>query len=303
MRVFVTGASGYIGNAVALAFRRAGHRVYGMVRNETRAHGLLCDEIEPVIGQLSNPPSYAAALQQSDVYVHCAFDMSDHGVQQDKETIGVLLAAARAGQSRKTIIYTSGCWVYGNTGHEVVDEGTPARPLPLVAWRPKHEQLILDNAKPSLRTLVMRPGCVYGGLGGLTGIWFSSARRGSVDIVDRGQNRWPMIHVQDLASVYVLAAEQEAYNGLIFNISDGSRNTVREMCEEVARVAGIPGSLRFLNREEASVQYGGLAEGLLADLQMSSSRARLLLGWQPRHCNFLDFAADYWKAWNALHGF
>src|SRR6059058_3796117 len=213
MRVFVTGATGYVGFAVASALRRAGHDVYGLTRAAAKAPQLARQEIRPVIGDIGDPKSYADTAEDCSVLVHAAFD--------------ALIEAGRRGSQPKTLIYTSGVWVHGDSGEKLVDETSPLDPIKLVAWRPAHEQLVLQ-AK-GVRGLVMRLGCVYGGRGGLTGDWFAAAAAGKAPtVVGSGHNRWTMVHLDDLADAYVRAAES-GRAGEVFDVTDRSRATVLEM--------------------------------------------------------------------------
>src|SRR2546430_2263317 len=173
MRVFVTGATGYVGFAVATALRRAGHDVYGLTRGAAKASQLARQEIHPVQGDIGDPKSYADAAEECSVLVHAAFESSASAVAKDKSAIDALIEAGRRGAQPKTLIFTSGVWVHGDTGGKLVDESTPLHPIKLVAWRPAHEQMVLQ-AK-TVRGLVIRPGCVYGGRRGVTGGWFAPA--------------------------------------------------------------------------------------------------------------------------------
>src|SRR5438552_4466074 len=166
MQVFITGATGYIGFAVSAALRRHGHRVLGLARDDTKATRLARHEIEPVIGDLADPKSYADVAARCSVLIHTAFDYSADGVAKDKLTIETLLDAGRRGAQPKTLIFTSGAWVYGDTGDHMVDETTPLNPIKLVAWRPAHEQLVLGAGAGGVWSIVIRPGRVYGGAGG-----------------------------------------------------------------------------------------------------------------------------------------
>src|SRR3989454_4721271 len=116
MQVFVTGATGYIGFAVAAALRRAGHRVWGLARSEARARRLARHEIEAVIGDLADPKTYLEIASECALVVHIAFDYSADGVAKDKTAIDTLLDAGRRGAKPKTLVFTSGAWVYGDTG-------------------------------------------------------------------------------------------------------------------------------------------------------------------------------------------
>src|SRR2546426_11447919 len=206
MRVFLTGATGYVGFAVATALRRAGHDVCGLTRAAAKVPQLARQEIRPVIGDIGDPKSYADTAEECSVLVHAAFESSASAVAKDKTAVDALIETGRRGSQPKTLIFTSGVWVHGDTGGKLVDETNPLDAIKLVAWRPAHEQLVLQ-AK-AVRGLVIRPGCVYGGRGGVTGDWFGAAAAGKAPTVGgSGHNRWAMAHGDDLAHAYALAAE------------------------------------------------------------------------------------------------
>src|SRR2546427_7782188 len=225
MRVFVTGATGYVGFAVATALRRAGHDVYGLTRGAAKASQAARQEIHPVQGDIGHPKSYADAAEECSVLVHAAFESSASAVAKDKSAVDALIETGRRGSQPKTLIFTSGVWVHGDTGGKLVDETNPLDAIKLVAWRPAHEQLVLQ-AK-AVRGLVIRPGCVYGGRGGVSGGWFAAAAAGKAPtVVGSSQNRWAMVHVDDLADAYVRAAES-GLAGEVFDVTDRSRRTLR----------------------------------------------------------------------------
>lgn len=302
MRVFVTGATGYIGFAVAEAFRQAGHYVVGLVRSEEKALKLRKAEIMPVIGDLAKPETYLKAIKNAEVVVHCGFENSSNGVTIEGTAIGALLEGTRsAGTSTRALIYTSGVWTTGNTGSKIADEASPKHPLDLVKWRLSIEERLFQASSRHLRTVIISPGCVYGGSGSgsLTNMWFSSALDdGSVEIVGQGQNRWAMIHYRDLAQAYVLAVENEL-SSLVLNITDNSRNTVEEMALAVAYTAGIPNKIHLLSAKDSEKKHGKLTQGLLIDQQISNERATNLLGWHPRHKSFISDIDIYFQSWKA----
>ena len=297
MRVFITGAAGYVGHGVARAFRAKGHTVYGLVRSEEDAHLLSLEEIWPIMGDLEQPDSYRQILNEVEVVVHCAFDFSsDKGVEHDARTIDVILQALSQNSLPRSFIYTSGVWVYGSKGYQMVDESMPLDPLEVAKWRPAHEEKVLKATSPKLRTVVMRPGHVYGGIGGLINILFTSTQNQAVTIVGEGHNRWPMVHLQDLAYAYVSAAERELTH-VILNVVDDSTATLREMAEAIARAANLEGKIHSLPIEEAKKQFGPVAEGFAIDLTINNSRIKRLLGWQIHHAPFVYEADLYYKAW------
>ncbi len=299
MKVFITGASGYIGSAVAGAFARSGHEVSGLVRSAEKASGLAAVEGRPVMGSMQEPESYAAAARESQVLIHCAAEYSAEYMALDRKTVDALLASAAESGGPRLVIYTSGVWVYGNTGGQAADESAPLQGPAFLAGRIEHEGRVLGANRGRIRTLVVRPGCVYGGPGGLTASWFESAEReGAARMIGAGDNRWGMIHVADLADLYLRAAESP-WGGEVFNATDRSRFTVRECAEAASRAAGADGSIQSLSLEDAARAVGPMAEGLALDQHVDSSKAVRMLGWRPRHGGFVDGVGRYYSSWKA----
>ncbi len=300
MKIFLTGATGYIGFNAALALRRAGHEVWGLARSGEKALTLSKNEIHPVLGDMQKPATYASIAEQCSVLIHAAVDYQAGVVAPDKLLTETFLNTAKRGAQPKTFIYTSGIWVNGNTGDQLVDETTPLNPLTLVAWRPAHEQMVLNAS--NMRTLVLRPGCVYGKQGGLSGMWFSSAyNEKALRVIGDGNNRWAMVHADDLAEAYVRAAESN-YSGEIFNIIDRSRASVREMANAIARVTNYAGEIHYVPVAEAAKTLGDFAECLAVDQHIDGRKAARLLGWQPKHGGLADGIASYFEAWKAAQG-
>src|SRR5438552_1906021 len=162
MNVFVTGATGFIGSAVAAAFARRGHTVLGLARSKDKAAGLERHEIAPVIGNLDDPKSYASAADHCSVLVHCAAELSARSMELDKLTVKTLVSSATRSSRPRTILYTSGVWVYGDTHGRLVDESEALNAPALVAPRVQTEIDVLTAREGRVRTIVMRPGGVDG---------------------------------------------------------------------------------------------------------------------------------------------
>lgn len=281
--VFVTGATGYIGGAVARAFRRAGYRVHGLTRHASKAAALASDEIVPVIGTLQDAASWRGAAAAADVLVHAAVDYSADTMALDRATAAALVEIGAP--HRAMVIYTSGVWVHGATGTAVADESSPLRPIDLVAARVATERLVLDAA--SVRGIVIRPAIVYGRRGGLTAGFFEGGA-----IVGDGANCWPLVHVDDLADAYLRAAER-GRAGAVYIVANPSRTTVGDLAAAARSAAGLAGEARRLSLADARKTLGAFADALALDQQVSAARAQRELGWQPRHADFVDEAALY----------
>jgi nucleoside-diphosphate-sugar epimerase len=279
--VFITGATGYIGRNVAQAFRGAGYRVLGLSRNAAKAADLAAEEIMPVHGSLQDPAAWRPAAACANVLVHAAIDYAADPMALDQATVKVLIEIASARNA--TLIYTSGIWVHGDTGGRVADETAPLAPVELVAARAATERLVLGAS--AVRGIVIRPGIVYGRRGGLTAPFFEGK-----PVVGDGSNRWPMVHVDDLAQAYVRAAERGSA-GSAYIVADRSRATLREVVGAARAAAGLREPPQWLPHAEARKAMGAFADALVLDQQVSAARAERELDWRPRHAGFIADAA------------
>src|ERR687898_3277794 len=166
MHIFLTGATGYIGSAVLDALIKGGHQVTAMARDKEKAERLAARGATPVVADLSTPKRFLPAVKAADAVVYAASDSSPKRVQLEKQALETMLAAqAQASQADgkvRTFIYTSGVWVLGRAIRSA-DETAPLDPPPHVAWRPAHEDIVLSAFSATQRTVVVRPGIVYGG--------------------------------------------------------------------------------------------------------------------------------------------
>jgi nucleoside-diphosphate-sugar epimerase len=298
MKVFVTGGTGYIGSAVALRLKKAGHDVSALVRSKEKGAALHAAGIKLVVGDLGNPAGYAATAWGVQAIVHLAQDHGPGGVDLDRKAI----SSAREllhGSVGGTFIYTSGIWVLGNTEGEPADEKHALAPAQAVAWRPAHEQAALDLAKDGIRAVVVRPGIVYGGPGGgIPAMFFGTAsKQGTAQMIGEGKNHWPLVHRDDLAELYVRLVER-APAGSIFHATDASTHTLREIAEACSRAAG-KGEVSVLPLDKARAQMGPFADALALDQKVSSEKARTELDWRPRHEDFVAEAAKLYSEWHS----
>ena len=294
MKLFITGATGYIGFDIAKTIRRAGYEVWGLTSNNEKSTILARNEILPIAGRLQNPESLQRIAERSDVIIHTAIDCQADSAALDRQAIKALVDVVRNTDPPKTLVYTSGTWVLGNSSDQKLTEESPAKPIQEVAWRPEVEEMVLDA-----QGIVIRPGVVYGKSGGMTGRWFKGASNGGVvQIVGEGHNHWAMVHVDDLAQGY-LQAIQSGLRGEIFNLVDSSAATVMEMSSAAAKAAGNIKQLEFIPLDKTVQEMGAMAEALAIDQVVDNSKARRLLDWQPKHKGFIPDVETYYEAWKA----
>jgi nucleoside-diphosphate-sugar epimerase len=290
MRIFLTGGTGYIGSAVLDAFVRAGHRVDALVRNSEKAALVQERGGNAVLGDASDPKTYAAAA--ADGVVLTAFEESPRGVKIDESTIDTVLAGPV--KPGRFIIYTSGVWVLGPALNPV-DESAPVNPIELVAWRPAHEARVLNAATAGWRTVVIRPGIVYGSGRGIVGDVLNDAANSLIRIIGPGDNHWPLVYDRDLADLYLRTATNPEAEG-IYHANDEGDETVNDIVAAISEHAKTTPSVRRVPLAEAKQKMGPYAEALALDQVVRSPRARAI-GWNPSLRSVAGNAARLFEEW------
>jgi nucleoside-diphosphate-sugar epimerase len=304
MRIFLTGSTGYIGSAVLDALLRGGHDVTALVRNKEKARRVAKRGAHPVIGDLADPESYRAAADAQDGYVHAAYDSrSGKGPAIERTGLEVILAAARRPRTsvapapaKRFVIYTSGVWILGRT-EEPAAEDSPINPIEIASWRPDNEKLVVDAANDYLRTVVVRPGLIYGGATGIVGDIFKAASNGLVRVVGDGNNHWPLVYDRDLADLYARLAAREDAAG-IYHANDEGDERVNDIVDAIKPYVPVRPDVRHVPIDEARSKMGPYAEALALDQVVRSPRARGL-GWAPTLHSVAGNAARLLEEWRA----
>ena len=290
MKVFCTGASGYIGGSVAAHLAAAGHQVAGLVRSPEKADAVRSFGIEPVMGTLDDDEILSRAAQAADVVVNAA--------SADHRGAVVALLDALAG-SGKPFIHTSGSSVIGtrSTGQRsdaVFDEDTPFAPSPARVARAALNELILSYRDKGCRPVIVCPSLIYGiGLGaGRDSVQVPllirlAKKRGNAAHAGPGENIWSNVHIDDLVTLYVLAIEKAPAGAFFF--AENGENSMREVCEAINRMLGFAGPPIAMSMQEAAAEWG---EGTTEDTMASNSRVRAVrarqLGWKPKARSLIE---------------
>lgn len=272
MDVLITGATGYIGGAVAAAAAAAGHRVQGLAATEAMAEAISARGWEPVEGDLREAERLRELAGRAGSVIHLANTGDADAARVDIDATRALGAGAR--RAGGTFLYTSGAWVCGGGDS---DESTPADPPALVSWRAALERELVggSDASGGPRAVVVRPGVVYGAGAGIPGM----VVRGEIPVIGTGRQQWPLVHLDDLSDLYIRALSVPP--GVILH---GVAHTMSML--DLAVLGGVGGkgaSLppSFVTLAEARARYGPFADALHLDQRVSSKRTRELTLWVP----------------------
>jgi nucleoside-diphosphate-sugar epimerase len=276
MKVFVTGGSGYIGQATIAALRRGGHEVTALARGEQAATVVSGLGATPVTGTLGDLGVLRDAAAAADGVIHLAAAQGPQAARIDRDAAAAMQDGAGAGP----YVHTSGTWIYGNT-RGLVAEDAPLAPPPIVAWRLDNEQRVLARAGSGGRPVVVMPGIVYGKAAGLIEHFLvqPARERQVVHYIDGGANHWSLVHVDDIAELYVLALNGpggSAYSGVTH-----TDLTMADVAGAASHAAGCPGHTASVTLEQARAEMGPIADAFALDQRMDSARARGELGWNP----------------------
>ena len=279
MRVFVTGATGFIGSRVVKELIGAGHQVIGVYRSDEKAPALAAAGAEVYRGSIDDPESLKDGAARSDGVIHLAFnhDFSKFAAncETDRRVIEAL-GSALAGSGRPLIV-TSGTAIAKVAPGEPATEDAPtmtSNDVPLAA----SEEATADLAANGVKTSVVRLPQVHDPeRQGLITPWIAVAReKGVFAYIGEGRNRWPAAHVSDVARLYRLALER-AETGAVYNAVAEEGVPARDIAETIGRRLKLP--VRSIAPEEAGAFFGWLA--MFADMPASSEKTQKRLGWRP----------------------
>jgi nucleoside-diphosphate-sugar epimerase len=285
MRVFVTGASGWIGSAVVAELLANGHQALGLARSEASAEAVAAAGAEVVRGEVTDLGVLHDAAAECDAVVHLAFrhdiafsgdfDTAVASNQAAIETIGEALAG-----SDKAFAIASG--LAGLRHGRIATEHDRPEPTPGPGGRVRNELTALEFAKRGVRSMSVRFAPTVHGAGdhGFIGLIVAADREhGAAAYVGDGQNRWPAVHVTDAARLVRLGIER-APAGSVLHAAADEGVEFREIAEAIGRRLQVPAA--SLSTEEVADQhFGFLGRFVAMDMPASSAHTRELLDWEP----------------------
>jgi nucleoside-diphosphate-sugar epimerase len=298
MRVFVTGASGWIGSAVVPELIGAGHQVVGLARSDASAAALTAAGAEVHPGTLDDLDSLRTAAAASDGVIHLAFkhDIAFSGDFQgaaDADRLAVeTFGEALVGSDRPFVIASGTLGLApGRVGTERDGHDLDPGVAPLIGGaqtRMANAQMTLSLASRGVRSSVVRlPPTVHGdGDHGFVATLIDIARdKGVSGYIGDGSNRWPAVHRLDAAHLFRLALENAPAGSTLHGVADEGV-AIRDIADVIGRHLNLP--VVAISPEDAAQHFAWLAGFLAADSPASSALTRELLGWQPTHPGLID---------------
>jgi nucleoside-diphosphate-sugar epimerase len=285
VKVFLTGATGFIGGSLAQRLVGNGHEVHGLVRSRDRARLLQESGISPVLGSLDDDLIIAESARQADAVLNAA--SSDH--RRSIETLIEVLAG-----TEKPLIHTSGSSIVCDDargeyeGARIYDDDSFLDPLPIRQDRVAIDRLVRTaGISLGVRAVVICPSMTYGTGRGLQKesdqipkLVKRSKERGAGVYIGQGLNRWSNVHIDDLVDLYLLALEKAPGGSFFF--AESAEATLKQIAEWISNSLRFGGKTESWKANEAIAEYGDWARFALgSNSRVRATNARRLLHWCP----------------------
>ena len=281
MRIFVTGASGFIGSAVVAELIDAGHDVIGLARSDQAASAVQAAGAEPHRGALDDLESLRSGAAAADGVIHTAyihdFSRMDDAAQTDRRAIEAL-GATLEGSGRPLVVTTGTALIKPG---QIATEDDSIDPSSATHPRAANERAARALAERGVRVAIVRPGPSVHGEGdhGFVPVLIDIARtKGVSAYIGDGSNRWPAVHRLDAANLYRLALE-DAPAGSVFHAIADEGIATRKIAEVIGRHLELP--VVSIAPEDAAEHFGWIGMFFGIDAPASSALTQERLGWRP----------------------
>lgn len=288
--MFLTGANGFIGGAVAAALIAQSHTVRGLVRSEAKAGAVAARGIEPVIGSLDDAALLQAEARVADAVINTA--SSDH-----RGAVEALIAALAG--SGKPMLHSSGSSIVadlamGEPSDRIIHEGDPVNPVADKVARVEIDRLVLDAA--DVRSVVLCNAMIYGNALGvpaqsiqIPALVRQARASGAVPYIGRGLNRWSNVHIADVAALYTLALAKAPPRSFMY--VESGEAALGEIAKAIAARLDLPAT-RSLSAAQAIAAFGrNMAVYSLGSNSRVRGKAAADLGWSPARRSITDWIA------------
>jgi nucleoside-diphosphate-sugar epimerase len=291
MRVFVTGATGFIGSRLVPELIGAGHQVLGLARSDEGAKALTAAGAQAHRGDIYDLESIRTGAAQADGVIHLAFNHDFSKFAENCETDRSVIATLGAALGRdKVLVITSGTGMGSGTPGRLRTENDPpasSRVIPRAASEEEAAKVAARGVRVAVVRLPQVHDTVKQGL--ITYAIQVARQKGVSAYLGEGNNRWPAAHVTDVAHLYRLALEKTGARAT-YNAVAEEGVSVREIAEAIGQGMKVP--VVSITPEEAPAHFGWLAHFVGWDIAASSEQTRAQLGWNPTGPTLLNDLAN-----------
>jgi len=287
MKVFVTGATGFVGSAVVKDLLENGHQVLGLARSDNAATALQEAGAEVHPGDINDRESLKLGVSLADAVIHTAFnhDFSRYkqSCEEDREIIAALGEAI--GNSGKPLVITSGVGLLSLGRTVTEDDVVPSSEF---VPRAASEEAAIALQQQNIKAYILRlPPSTHGkGDHGFVPMVADLAKKGGASVyVDNGENRWPATHRNDAATMYRLIIEQQPHQNVFHAVAEQGV-PFRKIAEIIGRKLELP--INSKNKIDAEEHFGWLYHFASVDCPASSDKSATTLEWQPKHIGLLE---------------
>jgi len=285
MKIFLTGATGYIGGSVGARLLAEGHAVTGLVRTEAGAKELQKRGMKTVLGTLDDSKVIEQAARESEAVIDTA-EANHAGV------VDAIAAGVRG--TGKLFLHTSGSGIVatdakGEAVDAIYDEYASFTPsFPRMVQRAAIDQVVFDCAKQNVRAVVIRPTMIYGGGKGVrtesaqVPALIDNAKKEGIGLhIGRGENYWANVHIDDVVELYVLALAKAPAGALYY--AENGEEQLKNVAASISRLLGYGSKTRNWSPQEAEAALGVKAHSSFAsNSRVRGKRSRAELGWKPK---------------------
>jgi nucleoside-diphosphate-sugar epimerase len=313
MKILVTGATGFVGGAVARRLVQQGYTVLGLSRSESAAARVKSARLTPIHGDFAEPATLAGAVSQVDGIISTAsigqVEGTPEGFTKDRDAVAAMIAALR--DSGKPLIFTSGSAIFGvfTKGEASPTKFAEDHPVPLPAsifalpeagvpppliegfagsMAPRAETEMAVLKATGIRGIVIRPGLIYGEGKGydLPNLIALARKHRAAPYLGTGGVRQGFVHIDDLVDLYVYALKRGPAGSMLHAVTD--EVALGNLAQAVSRLDGAQGRTESLSLMQMYSRGGGRGVSLSVNKRLASDKTRQLVGWSPKRYDILE---------------
>lgn len=284
MKIFIIGITGIIGKSIAQKFVCEGYEVYGLTRKKENKKYLLEEEIIPIIGDISDIDIWFKEVEDCNIFINCYTYFENDSNRVLKKIVNL---SKKKDKQKIIYIFTSGLWVYGNRPNEILFEDDTLNPPNFVKWCPEHEKKVIEN--DFINGIIIRPAMVYGREGSVLREFFKQVSHGKVKIYGDKNTNWSVVHVDDLAQVYIdIIKNFNISIKQIFNVANSKTENVYEIVLALINRFNKNANIEFISPNN---EY---EECFTMTTPISNNKITKLFNWKQKKKSIIDGLQQYY---------